>query len=161
MPANLNKPFDPSCCEGGSMSDNSKSCQPCGCDEGADWVCELHRTIYPPSIIKGDEPEEMSRLKKYKVDVVDRLWNAANRCETEKDHMLNAALGLAAEAGEVADIHKKHFYHKPKDYREELLLELGDVYFYLLKVQDLWGFTTKEILKANRDKLFNRYGVIE
>jgi NTP pyrophosphatase (non-canonical NTP hydrolase) len=102
----------------------------------------------------------MGKLKKHKEEVVDKLWNASGRCETEKDHFMNAALGLAAEAGEVADIHKKHFFHKVNDkYRGELLLELGDVYFYLLKVQDLWGFSTKEILDANRAKLFERYNV--
>ncbi len=70
------------------------------------------------------------KLKRHKVEVVDKLWNAAGRCETKKDHFMNAALGLAAEAGEVADIH-----------------------------QDLWGFTTKEILEANEAKLFERYNV--
>lgn len=103
----------------------------------------------------------MGRLKRHYNEVVKKLWNKSQRCETEKDHYLNAALGLAGEAGEVADIHKKHFYHKPKDYRDELRLELGDVYFYLLKVQDLWGFTTEEILEANREKLFERYEVRE
>lgn len=102
------------------------------------------------------------KLKKHFKEVVSKLWNNSGRCETDKDHFMNAALGLAAEAGEVADIHKKFFYHRQKEgYREELLLELGDVYFYLLKVQDLWGFTTKEILDANRAKLFQRYNVKE
>ena len=40
-----------------------------------------------------------------------------------------------------------------------MLEELGDVYFYLLKVQNLWGFTTDEILDYNRKKLFERYEV--
>lgn len=102
----------------------------------------------------------MSRLKTHFKEVVSKLWNASGRCETDKDHFMNAALGLAAEAGEVADIHKKFFFHRAKDgYKDELLLELGDVYFYLLKVQDLWGFTTKEILEANKEKLFARYNV--
>jgi len=116
--------------------------------------------LYQQEVERPTNPKKMNRLKEHYLEVVSRLWNAAERCETDKDHFLNAALGLAAEAGEVADIHKKHFYHKVNDkYREELLLELGDVYFYLLKVQALWGFTTKEILKANKDKLFKRYGV--
>lgn len=42
MPANLKKPFDPSCCEGGS-GNNDQSCQPCGCDKGANWTCERHQ----------------------------------------------------------------------------------------------------------------------
>lgn len=43
MSANPEKPFDPSCCEGGGCSDNKQSAQPCGCDQGAEWVCEFHQ----------------------------------------------------------------------------------------------------------------------
>lgn len=43
MPANLNKPFDPACCEGDcGPSKESMSARPCGCDPGAKWVCERH-----------------------------------------------------------------------------------------------------------------------
>lgn len=40
-PANLTNPFGESCCDGGATS-NAKSCQPCGCDEGANWMCQRH-----------------------------------------------------------------------------------------------------------------------
>lgn len=43
MSADLTKPFAPSCCEGGGCSDNKQSAQPCGCDKGADWICEVHK----------------------------------------------------------------------------------------------------------------------
>jgi len=42
MPANLEKPFDPSCCDGGQTSGH-ESAMPCGCDKGAKWVCERHK----------------------------------------------------------------------------------------------------------------------
>lgn len=42
MPANLKEPFNPSCCDGGFTS-NQNSCQPCGCDAGADHRCEQHK----------------------------------------------------------------------------------------------------------------------
>jgi hypothetical protein len=44
MSANLKEPFDPSCCDGGAASANAKSALPCGCDEGAGWVCKQHQT---------------------------------------------------------------------------------------------------------------------
>lgn len=101
----------------------------------------------------------MDILTNHLTEVVNKTWNAASRCETEKDHYLNAAMGLAGEAGEVLDCHKKQFFHRPRDYREEVKLELGDVLYYWLKVQELWGFTLEEILEANKAKLFNRYNV--
>lgn len=43
MPADLNKPFAESCCEGGVCELNDTSASPCGCDKGACWVCAQHR----------------------------------------------------------------------------------------------------------------------
>lgn len=34
--------FNESCCDGGFTS-NSRSAQPCGCDEGAGWTCKVHQ----------------------------------------------------------------------------------------------------------------------
>lgn len=99
-------------------------------------------------------------LQQHLDEVINKTWNFAGKCETEKDHIMNAVLGLAGEAGEVADLHKKLFYHTSRmeeGFRDKLKHELGDVYFYLLKVQDLYGFTTDEILAANREKLSSRH----
>ena len=41
MPADLKNPFDPSCCEGGA-GNTTQSCQPCGCDKGANHMCQQH-----------------------------------------------------------------------------------------------------------------------
>lgn len=43
MPADLTKPFGESCCDGGECTINDISCQPCGCDRGAKWVCAFHQ----------------------------------------------------------------------------------------------------------------------
>lgn len=42
-PADLTKPFNDSCCDGGACADSARSAQPCGCDAGAGWVCRSHR----------------------------------------------------------------------------------------------------------------------
>lgn len=90
--------------------------------------------------------------------VINKSWNFAGRLETERDHILNAVLGLAGEAGEVADLHKKMFYHTEKDGRkEELLNELGDVAFYLIKLLDLNGWTLEDAMEVNRAKLMKRH----
>ena len=43
MPADLKKPFGPSCCDGGECNLNDMSAQPCGCDKGANWICQRHQ----------------------------------------------------------------------------------------------------------------------
>lgn len=43
MPADLTKPFSESCCDGGECSTNDMSAQSCGCDKGANWLCQIHR----------------------------------------------------------------------------------------------------------------------
>lgn len=100
-------------------------------------------------------------IKEHLENVVNPTWNYAERCRDEQDEVMNAALGLVAEAGEVVDIIKKTFYHKPKNRREDLLLELGDVLYYYAKFIDLYGFTLEEILEANKVKLFERYEIAE
>ena len=104
----------------------------------------------------------MNILEKHLRDVISKTWNYAGKLQTERDHVLNAVLGLAGEAGEVADFHKKLYYHKsrsehPDAAREELKLELGDCIFYWIKILDLYGFTVEEILEANRIKLTTRH----
>ena len=103
----------------------------------------------------------MGKLKRHYKNVVARTWNNANRCENDREHLSNAAMGLAGEAGEVLDCVKKTLYHKPKDYNDDVLLELGDVMYYWLKVKELYGFSLDQILEANRNKLFDRYNVDE
>lgn len=67
------------------------------------------------------------------------------------------ALGLAGEAGEVADLLKKHVHHhKPLD-RGALVKELGDVLWYLAFLCEANGITLEEVASANAEKLRARY----
>lgn len=45
MSANLANPFGESCCDGGICDITAKSTQPCGCDPGADWLCQRHKVL--------------------------------------------------------------------------------------------------------------------
>lgn len=70
---------------------------------------------------------------------------------------LHAALGVAGEAGELADaIKKEHIYGKPTD-RKNIVEELGDLRFYIQAVQQLYGITEQEVLQQNANKLCIRY----
>lgn len=104
--------------------------------------------------------ERVNPLEEHLREVVQPCWNYAKRCRTYEDHVLNAVLGLAGEAGEVADLHKKMLFHNEKEvgyYQEKLKHELGDVCFYLAKVMELYGFTLEEVLAANKEKLESRH----
>ena len=98
-------------------------------------------------------------LEQHLAEVVDLTWNIAGRCETWDDHVHNAVEGLASEAGEVLDAHKKLFWHKPKDRREEIIEEIGDTCYYLAKLLQLHGLSLEECLANNKAKLFERHGV--
>lgn len=70
--------------------------------------------------------------------------------------LLNAAIGLCAEAGEVADHIKKYeFHNKPID-AEEVLAEIGDVFHYLDEIMHQLGYELSDALSNNHQKLLDR-----
>ena len=100
----------------------------------------------------------MNLLDQHYEEVIKPTWNYAKRIHTANDDWSNAALGLAGEAGEVVDTIKKMLFHTAdKDYTEALKKELGDVFYYLIKVTKLAGFTVEEVLEMNKEKLASRH----
>ena len=69
----------------------------------------------------------------------------------------NAGLGIAGEAGEVADMIKKHLHHGHPLDREAFIKELGDVAWYIALCCTLIGEPMENVLQANIDKLLKRY----
>ena len=72
---------------------------------------------------------------------------------TNRDRLFLAALGLVGEAGEVAEIWKKHLLHGDPLDEEALRLEMGDVLWYFTLMCIDAGFTFEEIMEANMKKL--------
>lgn len=71
--------------------------------------------------------------------------------------LMHAAVGIAGESGEVIDAVKKAWvYNKPLD-RANLHEELGDIYFYMVAMCNLLGFTMEDVIEGNRAKLEKRY----
>ena len=67
------------------------------------------------------------------------------------------SLGLSGEAGEVAN-HVKKLYRDTdsKDRRDKIAYELGDVFWYLIRLADALHLEVDEILRANMEKLEGR-----
>jgi NTP pyrophosphatase (non-canonical NTP hydrolase) len=76
----------------------------------------------------------------------------------DKDYaVLNGALGLCGEAGEVADVIKKHMFQGHELDTEKIADELGDVLWYIALIAGGIGATLDEILDYNIRKLKKRY----
>lgn len=68
-----------------------------------------------------------------------------------------AALGLAGEAGEFANIIKKMTAHGHPISAQQLADELGDVLWYVAEAATACGLQLADIAQANVDKLQQRY----
>jgi NTP pyrophosphatase (non-canonical NTP hydrolase) len=83
--------------------------------------------------------------------------------QTEQLMKLHCGLGVAGEAGELADVVKREqIYGKKvdsegKSTRAGIIEELGDLYFYAQGLQNLYGITDQEVHQKNADKLCERY----
>ena len=74
-----------------------------------------------------------------------------------KDLVLNGALGLAGESGEVADHIKKHLFQGHALDKENLAKELGDICWYIAIMAEGLGYDLETIMQINIDKLKKRY----
>jgi NTP pyrophosphatase (non-canonical NTP hydrolase) len=76
---------------------------------------------------------------------------------TDEERLIDAAAGLAEEAGEVLGLVRKHAYmNHPLDH-ERLTRELGDALWCLAVVATSMGVTLGEVAAANVEKLRRRY----
>lgn len=73
------------------------------------------------------------------------------------DALKNAALGLSGECGEVVDMLKKFFYQGQELDIIHLMLEVGDVFYYLYWIGMLLDIDISEMYFANIEKLNKRY----
>lgn len=67
------------------------------------------------------------------------------------------ALGIAGEAGEVADYTKKVLGHGHPLDKDRYIKELGDVLWYTAMIGDILGVKLSEIAIVNNEKLAARY----
>jgi len=130
-----------------------------------------------------DVPQELITMNGFQ----GQILVTANEKLEWRDQVMNAALGLGGESGEVVeeivtavvalnganakilDLLKKFFFHSwsdkyheaPGSYeeiRERIAKELGDNLFYNAWLARLFGFTLGEVAQAVRLKLVGRHG---
>lgn len=86
---------------------------------------------------------------------------AMRTAQTDKfsanDLLLNSALGLCGESGEVADLVKKHRFQGHDIDLEHVAKELGDISWYLAVGAYAIGYDLETILRMNKEKLEARY----
>ena len=92
---------------------------------------------------------------------LNEYQNFANRTsgagEEDERRQIIAALGLAGEAGEFANLIKKLAAHGHSIKKETLADELGDVLWYLAEAATASSLSLEEIASQNINKLKERY----
>ncbi len=93
------------------------------------------------------------------VDLADRLGEL-DREGANIERLTTAGVGLAAESGEFLEIVKKMvFQGKPwnDDNREHLIIELGDVMWYVANACIALDVSFDDVIRGNVKKLESRY----
>lgn len=80
-----------------------------------------------------------------------------NPALTREETILNAALGCAGEAGEVADIVKKHRFHGHDLDTQKIVMELGDQLWYIAQMASALNIPLSLVMEMNIEKLEFRY----
>jgi NTP pyrophosphatase (non-canonical NTP hydrolase) len=76
---------------------------------------------------------------------------------TNDELILNGALGLCGESGEVADIVKKWKFQGHEIDREKVIKELGDICWYIAITAKGLDVDLETVMQGNIDKLMKRY----
>ena len=75
----------------------------------------------------------------------------------ELEELKNYLLGLNGECGELTDIFKKVLYHGKEFDAVDVILELGDILYYMTAICNILGMDLSEIMLNNNAKLMARY----
>jgi len=93
------------------------------------------------------------------VSLADRLVELDGK-GANIERLLTAGVGINAEGGEFLEIVKKMvFQGKPwnDDNREHLIIELGDIMWYIAQATQALGISFNEVIERNVKKLEKRY----
>lgn len=90
-------------------------------------------------------------------DFTDSVWKEPPAATTAFEQELAiCALGLSGEAGEVVEKIKKLLHYGRRIEQDEMEKELGDVFYYWIRLVKLCGLEPYDVIEANQDKLVDR-----
>ena len=93
------------------------------------------------------------------VDFADRIGEL-DREGANIERLLTAGVGINAEGGEFLEIIKKMVFQGKawnSDNREHLIIELGDIMWYVAQATMALGISMEDVLDTNIKKLGKRY----
>lgn len=118
----------------------------------------------PPTTPTTDpfEAYEIEHYLEHHQDLVKRLAKPGEaivaELTPEKAHLLHMVVGVSGEAGELLDCIKKHvIYGKELDV-DNVVEEIGDIYFYIQGILNQLELIPEVCIKENIIKLEKRYG---
>lgn len=76
---------------------------------------------------------------------------------TKETMLINSALGIGGESGEVIDLIKKNAFHGHNLDVEKIKGEMGDVCWYLAEIATALNFNFEDVFTCNIEKLSKRY----
>lgn len=101
-------------------------------------------------------------IEDYQVNTkVTAIYPGVNQAKNGNlDGVMYTVLGLNGEAGEVAEVVKKLIRDKGSviddDFIAKMRGELGDVFYYLVRLCSELDLDARDIMQENIDKLFSR-----
>lgn len=104
--------------------------------------------------------EVTSSESKYPGQFINQIQHINSNTDVNPSLLLTAAIGLAAETGEFAEIPKKIFF-QGKPLNEETVFhmkrELGDIMWYWVNACSALNLDPNDVIAENVNKLMNRY----
>lgn len=95
MPAWRDQPeqaFNESCCDGGACVIDDRSAQPCGCDKGANHVCEWHATEAWREMIERSETKFGATIEKHNAKI-EGIHDSGERMKFASGSMRDPSTG--------------------------------------------------------------------
>lgn len=120
------------------------------------WFPPLRRVDY--NLTRRPSQEKDSHMQELTMNAYQKLAEKTSGAgEFGERRQIIAALGMAGEAGEFANMIKKLTAHGHDISKETLAEELGDVLWYLAEAATALELKLNDIAQMNVDKLAARY----
>lgn len=108
---------------------------------------------YEAETLQKEEDRTAMRANEYQ----ELAQRTSNKRLLWDQKLLNGALGLCGESGEIADLIKKSRMQGHSLDIEHIAKELGDVCWYIAEAASAINYTLEDIMKMNIEKLKKRY----